>query len=44
MAAGCKSILVLTGYGVQERDQADPATPCHVNLLAAVEAILSGDN
>lgn len=42
IAAGAKPVLVLTGYGNQERPKADPAIPCYADLAAASAAILAG--
>lgn len=38
-AAGCRSILVLTGYGETEKPRVDPAVPTLADLTAAVRFI-----
>jgi D-glycero-D-manno-heptose 1,7-bisphosphate phosphatase len=38
-AAGCRSILVRTGYGREEEDRLPPGTEVFDNLLAAAEYV-----
>jgi D-glycero-D-manno-heptose 1,7-bisphosphate phosphatase len=44
LAAGCRPLLVLTGYGADEAGLLPPGVPVHVDILAAVEAILAAEN
>lgn len=39
LAAGCRSLLVLTGYGVQERERVPGDVPCCTDILEAVRLI-----
>lgn len=39
LAAGCRSVLVLTGYGVEEQQKLPQGVPCCPDLQAAAELI-----
>jgi D-glycero-D-manno-heptose 1,7-bisphosphate phosphatase len=41
VAAGCKPVLVLTGYGVEARHEVPEDVPCCENLLAAARLIVA---
>jgi D-glycero-D-manno-heptose 1,7-bisphosphate phosphatase len=42
-AAGCRSLLVRTGYGAAEAAAAPPEVPVYADLLAAARAIVAGE-
>jgi D-glycero-D-manno-heptose 1,7-bisphosphate phosphatase len=44
LAAGCRTVLVRTGYGAEEAEQAGPETMICDDLRAAVQQLLSTDN
>jgi D-glycero-D-manno-heptose 1,7-bisphosphate phosphatase len=41
VAAGCRPVLVRTGYGAAEEPQLPPGVPCYDDLPAAVAALLA---
>lgn len=44
LAAGCRTVLVRTGYGRSEEQYVGPQTPVCDDLLSAVEIVLAGGN
>ena len=43
LAAGCRPLLVRTGYGAGECDSLPPGVPCCDDLLAAARQIVAGE-